>query len=168
MSVNDFLIQLTDYNWYVFLFFISLPVLAYFLGFSYSRKGKRGIADYLFTVIIYLSSIPGITSILLIFYALFLTRQNLLTVNALFYFMPVVSMVTVFVIIGRKTDFERLPGFDRLSGLMLMIALIGIIVLFIHKTRIFIAFFGTIESLFVLSIVLFCLFKAATAKISGK
>jgi len=51
------------------------------------------------------------------------------------------------------------PGFDRLSGLMVMIGCSFAIALVIQKTRIFIFFGGSIERLFGLAIGVFALLK---------
>ncbi|MCX4027715.1 hypothetical protein H0A36_21120 [Endozoicomonas sp. SM1973] len=115
-----------------------------------------------------MSSIPGIISFSLIFYTLFIIRGNLLEVNALIYFLPVVSMVLVFVQVARKTDFEHLPGFGRLSGLMLMMLLTCIVVLVLQRFHFFVGFIASIESLIVIAIIIFTLFKIAGAKIMNK
>ena len=67
--------------------------------------------------------------------------------------------------VGRDTDLDRLPGFERLSGLMMLIGLTFLVLLIVFKMRILIGFFASIESLVVLGIVLFILFKFAAKKL---
>ncbi|MFC2172047.1 hypothetical protein ACFLU6_05380 [Acidobacteriota bacterium] len=60
---------------------------------------------------------------------------------------PVVSMILTLVFIRQSVSFDRLPGLDRLWGLMVVIAITFGLVLAIQKTRIWL-FFGS--SLFTL------------------
>ena len=114
---------------------------------------------------IYLVCIPGVISAVLIGYSLFFVRQNLLEVNFLIYFVPIISMALSFFLIGRRVSFNRLPGFGRLSGLMMMIGLSFLVVLALFKLRLIIGFFGSLESLVVIGIVVFLMFKYASSKL---
>lgn len=133
--------------------------------FSVPQEGPLSAWDYGYSVLIYLVGIPGTISVVLIGYSLFMVRQNLLEVDFLVYFMPVISMVVTFLLIGRSSDFDRLPGFERLSGLMMLIGLTFLVVLIIFKLRILVGFFASMESLVAIGIVLFILFKVAAKKL---
>ena len=80
-------------------------------------------------------------------YALFFTKENLLDVSIVVYLLPIVSMVVTLVLIRKNVSFEDVPGFERLSGLMVMIACSFAIALVIQKTRIWIVFGGSIDRL---------------------
>jgi hypothetical protein len=56
-------------------------------------------------------------------------------------------MVVTLVLVGKNVDFDDIPGFDRLSGLIAVIAVTFVFVLAIQKTRLWL-FFGA--SIFVL------------------
>lgn len=141
-------------------------MLVWSLGFiTYDREGRIMFIDYAYSILIYLVSIPGVISAVLIGYSLFLVRQNLLEVNFLVYFVPVISMGLSFFLIGRRVSFDRLPGFGRLSGLMIMIGLSFLVVLVLFKLRIIIGFFASMESLVVIGIAVFAMFKYASAKL---
>ncbi|MGA1825745.1 MAG: hypothetical protein ACMUIP_13905 [bacterium] len=131
MSVNDFLRLLSTYKLGLLIYFIGTPLLTFLLGLAYRPEGTLTSMDYIFSILVYMAGIPGIASASLIFYALLITRRNMLEVNVLIYFLPIISMGAVYYLIGRKTDFKRLPCFGRLSGLMLMIAIVCVIVLFL-------------------------------------
>jgi len=73
-------------------------------------------------------------------YALFFTKENLLDVSIVVYLLPIISMVVTLVLIRKNVSFEDVPGFERLSGLMVMIACSFAIALVIQKTRIWIIF----------------------------
>jgi hypothetical protein len=76
-------------------------------------------------------------------------------------------MIATFTIIGRAVSFDRLPGFGRLWGLMLLIGLTFVVLLLLYKTRILVGFFSSFEALLVLGIVLFGLFDYARRKAFG-
>ena len=104
-------------------------------------------------------------SAVLIAYALFLTRANLLEVNFLVYFVPLIGMGVTYYLIGRRVSFDRLPGFERLWGLMLLIALSFLTVLVIAKMRILVGFFASFQVLLGLGVLVFLAFQFAGRKL---
>jgi hypothetical protein len=168
MSVNEFLMLLSRYHVFIIGYFILIPVLALLAGFTYRPSFRLTFRDYLFSVLVYLAGVPGMLSASLLFYSFFIIRKNILEMNVLFYVLPLISMAIVFLLIGRKTDYDRLPGFGRLWGLMLIMALVCIIVLFLYRLRFFIGFFASIQSLLIIAVIIFFLFKFAGAKITAR
>ena len=51
----------------------------------------------------------------------------------LVYIVPFVSMIVTLVMVGRNINFADIPGFGRLCGLMLMIAVSFVLVLGVQK-----------------------------------
>ncbi len=166
MTIQDLIDQLGHQGPFIALYFALPPLLVWSLGFvAYDREGRIMFFDYAYSVLIYLVCIPGVISAVLIGYSLFLVRQNLLEVNFLIYFVPVISMGLSFFLIGRRVSFDRLPGFGRLSGLMMMIGLSFLVVLALFKLRLIIGFFASLESLMAIGIAVFLMFKYASAKL---
>ena len=166
MSIQDLFEQVGNYPWYIMGFFALPPLLAWIMAqFDITSEGPLTAWDYGYSVLIYLVGIPGTISVVLIGYSLFMVRQNLLEVDFLIYFLPVISMVATFLLIGRYSDLDRLPGFGRLSGLMMLIGLTFLVLLVVFKMRILVGFFASIESLVVIGIVIFILFKVAAKKL---
>lgn len=167
MSINQWLQKINNPE-ILLVFFAGLPLLALLTGFFHQRRrGEKTSLRYLYSTLTYASTIPGSFSITLIAYALFFTRTNLLDVNFLVYFLPLISMIVTLMIIGKHAEFSKLPGIDRLSGLITLLAITFSIVLFIFKSRIFIGFFSSIEYLFVLGVLIYLLLKWSLKKISG-
>lgn len=165
MSAQELFDLISQYPLTILGYFLLPPLLAALLGLlQQTTEGPRTALDYIYSAFIYLAGIPGTISAVLIAYALFIVRTNLLEVDFLIYFLPVISMGATFYLIGRNTDFDRLPGFERLSGLMMLIGLTFLVVLIIFKLRIFIGFFASIESFLLLGLFLFILFKVAAKK----
>lgn len=167
MTVNDFMALLDRHALILLGYFTLLPVLSLITGLVYRRERELTLGDYLYSTLIYLSGIPGILALTLTFYTLFVSRTNLMEVSLILYFVPVISMIAVFILIHRKTDFGHLPGFERLSGLMLLIAIVCIATLFLYRLRIYMVFFGSMQSLLIAGIVLFIIFRIAVRKVFG-
>lgn len=166
MTIQDGIDFIGNYSLVIALYFACPPILGWALGaVPYARDGRVVVWDYVYSVLIYLVGIPGIISAVLIGYSLFFVRQNLLEVNLLIYFLPVVSMGICYFLIGRKVSFDRLPGFDRLFGLMILIGLSFLIVLLLFKLRLIIGFFASIETLAIIGVAVFVLFQYASAKL---
>ncbi len=165
-SVNAMLRTIGGYSDYVIGYFLALPLLAWTLG----RLPGHGVKErppfrYIYSTLTYLVTIPGTFSAVLVGYSLFFVHQNLLTVNALSYFLPILSMIATLVLIGKKVDFNRLPGFDRLAGLIVLIATTFVILLLLYKTMIFIGFFAHMSYLIPVGIFLFLLLNWGTRKL---
>ncbi|WP_018693125.1 hypothetical protein [Algicola sagamiensis] len=167
MSINELIREASKFQTEVIIFFVALPVLTFLLLLVYKQKERHHIGDYVLSILIYLVSIPGCFSFALVFYNLLILKGNILNVDLVIYFLPLISMLTVFGLIARKTDFLHLPGFGRLSGLLLMMVLTCIVLFVLHRMHFFVGFFASIESLAVIAIAIFILFKVAAAKIMG-
>jgi len=149
--------------WLLVATFVALPLLAWTLGRIHGRGNGGGTPwKYIYSILVYLVCVPGMFAAILTAYALFFTRENLLDVNLLVYVLPLVSMIATLVFIRKNVSFDLIPGFDRLSGLMMMIGCSFAIALAIQKTNIWVVFGGTIEKLFLLAAGVFALLKWGT------
>ena len=143
--------------------FVAPPVVAWAMGRLHER-GRGGVAPwkYLYAVLVYLACVPGMFAGVLTAYVLFMSHENLLDVNPLIYFLPVVSMIVTLVFIRKNVAFDEVPGFERLSGLMVMVGCSFAAALAIQKTNIWLFFGGSIEKLFLLAGGIFALLKWGT------
>jgi len=160
MTTREF-IQWAGPHWVVLLaVFVAPPVIVWLIGQTHAKdNGKLAPWKYLYSMLVYLVCAPGMFAGVITAYTLFFSRENLLDANLLVYFLPIVSMVATLVLIRKNVSFDDVPGFDRLSGLMVMVACSFIIALAIEKTRIFLFFGGSIEKLFLLAAGIFALLK---------
>ena len=136
------------------------PLFSLVVGRFHNRgQGGANPWNYVYAVLVYLACVPGMFAGVLTAYTLFFSRENLLDANLLVYFLPIVSMIVTLVLIRKNVAFDEVPGFDRLSGLMVMVACSFAIALAIQKTKIWILFGGSIERLFILAAGIFGLLK---------
>lgn len=163
MTTRELIHQADQYPAVIVGVFVALPLVAWGLGQMHER-GKGGAAPwkYFYSVLVYLACVPGMFSSVVTAYSLFFSKDNLLDASLLVCFLPLVSMVVTLVFIRKTVSFDDVPGFDRLSGLMVMVACSFAIALAIQKTRIFLFFGGSIEKLFLLAAGVFALLKWGT------
>lgn len=142
-------------------------VLSLLLNMSLKlTQANRAPWTYIYSLLVYLVCLPGIFSITLVAYALFFTNENLLDANILVYFLPIVTMVLTLVIINKKISMNDLPGFERLSALMLLMGVTFLIILAIRKTHIGIFFWaGGLGTLFILGIMLYLILQWSMKKL---
>ncbi|MBF0119811.1 MAG: hypothetical protein HQK79_13330 [Desulfobacterales bacterium] len=160
MSIEEMLQKLGAYNLHLLLFFIATPTTA----FVYGKLHKAGMGNYkphkyIYSVLIYLASFPGIFASVITAYSLFITRNNLLKVNFIVYILPIISMIITIIFIKKNAELEHLPGFDRLLGLFALLGTTFLFVIIILKTKIWLVFGGTFESFILLIIFLFAILK---------
>jgi hypothetical protein len=68
-------------------------------------------------------------------------------------------MVATLVLIRKSVSFDEVPGFDRIGGLMLLIAVTFVILLAIRKTFIGVFFGASVTTLLAFGAFLFALLK---------
>ena len=156
MSIDQLVEHATDYSLTIAAIFISIPVFALLLRFIHGKEnGENTPWKYFYSILIYLACIPGIFSLTLTAYTLLFTQINLLTVNAIVYFIPIVSMFFTLVIIRKTLSFEKIPGFNKLSGLMLLLSTTFTIAFVLSRLRIWIFFGGSIFAFLIFCVILF-------------
>ena len=142
---------------------IALPVLTWLLGLIHG-EGKAQLAPwkYCYSVLVYCVCLPGIFAAVLCAYSMFFIRQNMLEVNLLVYVLPLISMALTLVLIGKRADFNKIPGFDRLSGFMIVIGITFAFALAIQKTFVGVFFWGSFQKLGALIVGVFVLLQWGT------
>jgi hypothetical protein len=152
MSIEDLLQKIDAQSLPTIIFLCCTPVVALALNAVVNISNFNKGLKYVYTCLIYMASIPGIIALLLSVYAFFFLRQNMLQVNVLVYFLPIICLVLTLYIIKRKVNFNNIPGFEKLSSLFLFIAVSLILAYLIQKTNIYIGIFAiaSIKNVFML------------------
>lgn len=166
MTIIDLVDTLGQYPIPLTAVFTLMPLFAFIYGKLHARgRGNHAPHKYVYSFLVYLSCIPGAFSLALTAYSLFLLRANLLAVNLIVYFLPIVSMVVTLVIIGRNADLDDLPGFGRITSLFVLLIVSFVLALLIQRTRVWLLFHGSIVMFIVVVMVLFLLLKWAARRL---
>lgn len=143
-------------------FLAFLPLAALILPMFHGKnRGNDAPWKYLYSLLTYLVCLPGMLACIVVGYSLFFSRENLLDANALVYFGPPVSMTVTLMIMGKQVKFDSLPGFERLSGLLILMGGTFAIVLLISKTFVGVVFGGSVIQLLAVATAVFLLLKWA-------
>jgi len=121
---------------YVLIYFIGLPIIAGITGLLGDDKCDRSPWKEIFMFIIYGVMIPGIFALFFNLYLFLFERESILNFDILIQILPIVSMIITLFVIRRYVSFDRIPGFDKISGLIMVISSIIIMLWFADRFRI--------------------------------
>lgn len=122
---------------------------------------------YLFSLLIYLVCIPGILAVVTTGYIVFFQNMNLLELDLLFYFGPIATMVATLALIKRTTELDRVPGFGRIGGMMVMMTAAFAAAFILQRTHIWVVFGGGLGSLLILGLGLYLLITVGWRRMMG-
>jgi len=161
MTTRQFMDYLSSFpEWVMWTIWLAPPVLSWIAGMIHGQgRGGSNPWKYMYAILIYWVCVPGVLSALLTGYSLFFVKENLLDQNLFVYIIPIVAMGVTLPLIRKNVPFDEVPGFDRLSGLITVIAITFGLALAIYKTRFWVDFGGSIYVLGGLLVALFALLQ---------
>ncbi len=166
MTLQEILNISLNYQKEILYFFLAIPLSAW-IGTLFKKKhGSNTWVKVLDSILIYIVSIPGILSLILTLYSLFIVGWNLLELNALLYFLPLASMIATFIIIQKSVWLDSVPWFGKISSLMMLIFLTFVVLLIFQKMFIGVIFIWNIWFLVGLFAFIFVSMKMAFEKIT--
>jgi hypothetical protein len=136
MTLGDFFDWLSTHPFWILSFFIFLPLTA-FLAWQFG-KGQGHLSPWkqFYAVLIYLVCIPGIFSVTLSLYLFLFENISILETNIFTQVIPVLSMIATLLFIQKNIDFDDIPGFEKLSGLIFLIGVVLVLLWIVDRTRI--------------------------------
>ncbi len=128
--------QLLDNNpVIVFFYFLAIPLSAFLAGWLGKGEGHLSPWRTLYSALVYLSVIPAVFAFFLTVYMFLFERRSILDTNIYTQILPILSMILTLWLIRRNVRFEYIPGFDRLSGLFVMVAAVLMLMWGFDRTR---------------------------------
>ncbi len=125
MTLQEFFDYLSANPFVVLAFFLGIPLCALLANVMGRGEGHLSPWKYFYAVLIFGACIPGIFAVALAVYMFLFERGgSIYNVNLLTQVLPILSMFVTLGIVRRNAPFEYIPGFGKLSSLMLMIAVI--------------------------------------------
>lgn len=122
---------------------------------------------YVLAVVVYLVCVPGVLALCLTLFHFVFLGTNLLKLPILVYFLPIGVMVFSLVRLSAKVALSAIPGFERLSALILAL-FIGFLLLFtLSRTRIWLIFGGSFLQFLIIGLVLFAGLNWAINRLFG-
>lgn len=136
MTVAEFLDLISDNPFILMLYFSTMPFIALLALIFGKGEGHTSPWKYLYAILIYLVCIPGIFGIAMALQSLLIDRQSFMNLNIYVTILPLVSMVLTLFLIKRNVPLDYVPGFDRISGFMVMIFVCLVLFWILSKTRV--------------------------------
>ncbi len=159
MTVQE-LINLISIHPKTILGYYSIVIaLTIILAMYIHKENFKSPFTYLYSLLVYAVSIPAILSIILVIYGFFFHKIDFLQVDILSYFLPIISMLIVFVFFNKTVGLSNIPGFKRISGLFLIITLALFLAYLLQKVFIGIFFIGNFQTLLILFLAILVLIK---------
>ena len=155
MTISEFFEYTGDNPALVFSYFGFILISAVIAGLLGKGEGNESPWKYLYATLIYMVAIPGIFSVAINIYLFLFERKSVLDTNIYTQILPIIAMVATFFIIRANVQLDRVPGFGKLSGFLMMIFATMSFMWFLDKIRIFVFTFMPFQYLVIIFIVLF-------------
>lgn len=166
MTVQD-IIDWFSTNPNSILIYFSIVFIISLLGLLFIKpESFKSPLTYLYTFLIYAITIPALLALILLLYGLFIQKTSFLEVNAMVYFLPIVAWGVIIVIIKKTVPLVDIPGFDRLSGLIVLIVIAFIITYVLQRMFFGVIFMANFTHLIGLFLILLLLLRYAWKKIA--
>jgi len=150
MTLQEFFGYLGDKPVLIIAYFALIPLTAFIAGIMGKEEGHMAPWTYLYSTLIYLVCVPGLFAITLSIYLFLFERKSVFATDVFTQILPVVSMIATLLIIRKNVALERIPGFGKISGLMMMIFAALVLMWIVDRTRIFVVAFTYMPFYYVL------------------
>jgi len=164
MTLREFFEAASAQPVYVVFFFLMVPFTALLTGWIAKGEGNDSPWKYLYSILLYLVCVPGILAVGLGIYLFLFERRSIFDTNVLLELLPIISMVATILITRRNADINEIPGFDKLSGLVMMISAALAIMWFVDRMRIVVFSYMPIQYLLFIFIGLMVIIRYGWSK----
>lgn len=164
MTLGELISQVGNNSFYPIFYFLILPFSALLGNFMAKGEGHESPWCFFYTVLIYLSVIPGIFAILLNLYHMMFEKRSIYETNIMTDILPIISMFVTLILIKRNVPFSAIPGFGKMTGFLSIIACVMVLFFFIEKTNLFIFSALPFIWIIVILVVIFAAIRLGTKK----
>jgi len=141
MTLQEFFNYLSANPLWVIGYFLTIPLLSTLMGLSSTYKRNSNVSRTIYSILIFSVAIPGLLAVALNIYLFLFERRGIFNTNIYTQILPIVSFIATIFILKKQVALDEIPGFDKLSGLIIMIFAAFAIMWGLDRTRIhFIAF----------------------------
>ncbi len=152
MTLSEFFELLANQPYLILAFFLIIPFTAFLAGIMGKNEGHISPWKYLYSTLVYLVCVPGIFAVTLNIYLFLFEKQPIMNTDVFTQILPILSMVGTLMIVRNNVEYDRIPGFGKLSGMMMMIFAVLLLMWGLDRTRIFVVAFANIPFQYILLI----------------
>jgi len=165
MTLGEFIQYLSENPFYIISFFVFIPLTAALAGWIGKGEGHLSPWKYLYSTLVYLVCVPGIFAVTLNVYLFLFERRSVMDTDIYTQVLPILSMIITLILIRNTVSLDKVPGFGKLSGLMIMIFVTISLMWFIDRTRIYVFAVMKFQSLLIIFAVLLLIFRYGLTKL---
>ncbi len=136
MTLGDVFQAIGNNPYWVVCYFIAIPIVAYLASIFGEGEGDLPPWTFFYSILVFLVTIPGIFAITLNVYLFLFEKQSVFDTNVYTQILPVVSMFITLFLVRKNTCFEDIPGFGKLSGLVMILVAMMAFMWVLEKTHI--------------------------------
>ena len=167
MTLQQLIDRLGDNPQLILIYFSALPLVAFLAGIMGRNEGHLAPWKYLYAMLVYLACIPGIFAVALNVYLFLFERQSIFQFDVYTQILPFFVMLLTLWLIRRNVSFDYIPGFGKISGLVLMIFATISVMWIVDRTRIVVFSYLRFEYVLVLFLGLLCLMMLGWRRFFG-
>jgi hypothetical protein len=138
MTLGQFFEQVSQNPTPIKVFLIGVPFVAFLSSIFGKGEGHLSPWKYLYSLLVYLASIPGIFAITLSAYTFLFERKSIMDTNIYTQILPVLCMLVTLWLIRRNVELKDVPGFDKIGSLVFVLVLLISMMWIMEKTNIFV------------------------------
>ena len=142
LTINELISELGQHQWIAIAALIGFSVVTAAIAYACKKNNKLNWAANFLSPPIFIVTLPGVLFTLLLLYMLFISQQNLLMVPLIVLLVPVWFGLTL-LLYSRIVNFDLIPGFDKISGLIIFCGITFLGILLLLKLRIVVMTFLT-------------------------
>ena len=166
MSIQDLIDFFNNYQYYVLGYFIVILFFSLMANIIVSSKNINTL-KYIMSILIYSVTIPGMLALFLLLYNILFLKTNILKVSIISYFAPIIAMIITIVILNQKVKMNRLPGFNKLSSLFVMISIAFGIIFVLQRSYFGVLILGSFTHLIIVFAVLMIILRFSWNRFSN-
>lgn len=137
MTLQEFFDVCSNHPEFIGFYFVALPLTAFLASVFGKGEGHLPPWKYLYTFLVYSATIPGIFAVVLNVYMFLFERQSIMDSNIYTQILPIMVMFFTLWLIKRNVPFEYIPGFNKISGLVMVTFIIIAVMWLLDRTHVF-------------------------------
>lgn len=164
MTIDSIISWLNTHQTIVFYYYGLALLLAIITVFLVNEKSVSTI-KYIMSFLVYGVTIPAVLSFFLLLYNILFLKTNILKLGVAPYFIPILAMVIIILIMNRKIKMTKLPGFTRLSSLIVIIGMSFLLLFVLQRSYFGVFFLGSFTNLILFFAVIMIVLRFAWNKL---
>lgn len=159
MTLGQFFEACSTNSTSVLIYFIAMPAIAMLLWLIGKGEAQLSPFNYIYSFILYGVCIPGLFSVFLSIYKFLFERDSIMDANVYTQILPIISMFVTLTLVRKNANLDDIPGFGKLSSLMLVISIVLITMWIVEKTNIYVFTYMPFYQFLIMLVAIFVLIR---------